>query len=242
MARPYEGLFWANTQKDTLNAYHDRWLLFGAVIGEDDELQIVRHDLDALSTPYKTAHTIASQTGLHIVMKDTRDVVALKITDEGEGAGDLIQTRAADGTVGARLTSGGTWTDASAKEFKEDMRIVTETFMKEVLDGLNIYSFQYKLEPNVTYVGPEAGEFHDLTGLGSSKAIAPKSIASIALKGAQMVWQKLKTIESDIAAIKQRMNTPMPTPDSSQETVEEPPEETQAEPSEELTNGDAPEV
>ena len=37
-ALPYRDVFWANTQKHTISAYHDRWLLIGATIGKDDEL------------------------------------------------------------------------------------------------------------------------------------------------------------------------------------------------------------
>lgn len=211
---PYTGQFWANTQKHTVMAYHDRWLLLGAIIGSDEELQFVRKDRTALATAFQAEATVASQTVLHLVQEDTRDCVILKLTDKGGGAGNLIEARDADGNLTGRLTSAGTFTDGSSEEIKTGLQLVTEEFTKKVLNQLNIYSYEYKFEPGVQYVSPVAEEFHGITGLGDKRSIAAKSIGSIALKACQLIWAELKGIRKDIAAIKERLGAP-PAEDSS---------------------------
>ena len=76
----FEKIFWANTQKRAPNNEEQRFRLFGAIIGDDDELVIVRHPIDLLSPQYQTEATIASQTGLHIQILDDRGPQGLKIS------------------------------------------------------------------------------------------------------------------------------------------------------------------
>ena len=130
-ALPYRDVFWANTQKHTISAYHDRWLLLGATIGKDDELVIVRHDLSGLMDSVQLGATVASQTGLHINIKDQRDVIALKLSKHEDNNAEFITLYnvADDGTETATggAADGGAWADASLRELKSDMKDLTET-------------------------------------------------------------------------------------------------------------------
>ena len=194
---PYRNIFWGNTQKHTPNAYHDRWLLGGFIMGPDDELTIVRHKLDGLASPYQTEATVASQTGLHILIKDDRAVVGLKITDEGGGAGDLIQALDADGTtVRAKLTSGGVWTDFSSRESKEKIKNITDKAITDILENVKVLTYQYIKEPGVLYASPVAEDFYAATKFGDSSSISAKTIGSLALKGVQFLWSKFKKLEA----------------------------------------------
>ena len=204
-ALPYRNQFWANTQKHTISAYHDRWLLLGATIGPDDELMIVRHDLSGLMDSVQTGATVASQTGLHINIKDTRDVVALKLTDDGGGAGDVIQEIDAAGVVGARLTSGGTFTNRSLAEFKSNMKDLTETQIEKILGDAKVYRFEYIKEPGIVYVSPEAAEFYKLTGFGDGTSMAPSTVGAIALRLVQWVYEKVMDIDKRLKAIETRL-------------------------------------
>ena len=195
---PYRNIFWGNTQKHTPNAYHDRWLLGGFIMGPDDELTIVRHKLDGLASPYQTEATIASQTGLHIVMKDDRAVTALKITDEGGGSGDLIQEidPSMSTPIGGRLTSAGVWTDRSSRESKEKIKNLTDNAITDILENVKVFTYQYIKEPGVLYASPVAEDFYASTKFGDSSSISAKTIGSLALKGVQFLWSKIKKLEA----------------------------------------------
>ena len=198
---PYENHFWANTQKHGVNCYEERWRLFGAIIGDDEELCIVRHTTDGLPPNMRTEATVASQTGLHILIKDTRDVVGFIITDEGGGSGDLIQTKDSNGTVGAKLTSGGAWTDASSRELKTKMKRLADKDIESMIGKIDVYRYEYLKEPGTKYISPEAEEFNKATKLGDKRTIAPKSIASIALRAAQLLFDKFKDLDKRLAKL-----------------------------------------
>ena len=190
--QPYEEQFWGNTQKYGPNSVEERYRIIGAVMGPNDELAIVRHPVDVLPKSQQTEAGIASQTGLNIIIKDERAVVALKLTDDGGGAGDVIQSIDADGAVGAKLTAAGVWTDMSAREYKENMRQIPDIQIKSFIEKLQLYTFNYLKEPGVKYASPEAGEYHELTKMGDSRTISAQSVATLALRGVQFLWDKMR--------------------------------------------------
>lgn len=202
---PYENLPWMGTQKHMLQQYKMRYEFGGFIIGPNGELAIVRHPLSAFPESFKTQASVASQTGLNIIIKDERDVVGLKITDEGAGAGDLIQIIDENGDVGAKVTSGGTWTDASLGALKNNIKGLTDKQLRNIVETVRIHRFEYKKEPGVIYLSPEATEFHELTNFGDPTTIAPKTIASLALRLVQWMWGKMKKMEERLAAIETRL-------------------------------------
>ena len=211
--QPYEEQFWGNTQKHGPNSVEERYRLLGAVMGPDDELAIIRHPVNLLPASQHADAGVASQTGLNIIIKDTRNVVALKLTDDGGGSGNLIQEINANGNVGARLTSGGTWTDRSAREFKENMRRIPDIQIKSYIEKMQLYMFNYLKEPGVKYASPEAGEFYELTNMGDSDTVAPKTVATLALRGVQFLWDKMRDgdtssdgeLQKKVDALEQRL-------------------------------------
>ena len=208
-ALPYRDVFWANTQKHTISAYHDRWLLLGATIGKDDELVIVRHDLSGLMDSVQLGATVASQTGLHINIKDQRDVIALKLSKHEDNNAEFITLYnvADDGTETATggAADGGAWADASLRELKSDMKDLTEHQINKVLDSLKIYRFKYTNGRDVVYVSPEAEEFHQLTGWGDGRTLSPGTTAGIALRCVQYVWKFVNSLDKRLKAIETRL-------------------------------------
>ena len=209
-ALPYRNQFWANTQKHTISAYHDRWLLFGATLGEDDELVIVRHDRSGLMDSVRTGVTTASQVGLHINIKDTRNVRVLKLSKVASNNGDFVRCYdvANDGTETPTggAGNGGVWADGSLAELKEDMKDLTEPQIKKILDKLEVYRFNFINDAEkIGYVGPEAQEFHKLTGWGDGRTIAPGTIAGIALRLVKWVYKKVMDMDDRLKTIETRL-------------------------------------
>ena len=202
-ANPYENHFWANTQKHGVNNYEQRWRLFGATIGDDEELCFIRHDPEALPPNMRAEATVASQTGLHILIKDPRAVVGLKITKERtEGtAGDFIQLIDPSGSVVGGASPSGAWANPSARELKDKMKRMPDRDIESMVEKIDVYRYEYLAEPGVKYISPEAGEFHAATKLGNSRTIAPSSLASIALRAVQTLFTKLKDLDKRLAKL-----------------------------------------
>ena len=208
---PFQKIFWATTQKHAPNNYEQRFRLFGAIIGNEDELVFVRHPVDLLGLPYQTDATVASQTGLHIQILDPRNVRALKLSKVAANGGDFIRCYdiAADGTETATGGAGnnGVWADGSLRELKKNMKDLTETQIQNILEKLKVYRFNFINDNEaVVYVGPEAAEFHELTKWGDGRTIAPGTIAGIALRLVQWVWGKVVGIEERLKAIENRLD------------------------------------
>ena len=204
-ALPYRNQFWANTQKHTINAYHDRWLLFGATLGEDDELEIVRHDLSGLMDSVQATATVASQTGLHINIKDSRDgVTGLKLSNAGGGDGDFVQGFQT-GVERFSINEDGVYVTPSLAELKDGMRDLTDKQIEKMLTGVKVYRFTFKNSSGKVRVGPEAAEFHKLTGFGDPETVAPGTVAGLALRLVKWVYEKVVGIEERLTAVENRL-------------------------------------
>ena len=209
MARsPFANIPWANTQKHAVNAHFDRHLLFGAIIGEDDELLILRHAQSGFHKPLQAGVTVASQTGLHIQSNDTRDGVnLLKLTrGAGAGAGHVIEYTDADAPgIHAYLTNGGTWTDSSLAESKQNMVEIEDNVIEDILSKVKVYHYQYIKEPGINYVSPEAEEFTKLTGTGDGRSMSAKTVGSYALRAVKRLWKRMQGYDTQLDNLKKKV-------------------------------------
>ena len=205
MAVPYEGIVWSSTQKGMPNQLKIRFEFGGFVLGPDDELAIVRHPHSSLPDSFQTQLTAASQTGLNIIIKDTREVVALKLTDDGT-TGDFMQaiTIGTDGSKAttAKIASDGTFSTGSLAILKANMKDLTEKQIEKIFKDLRIYRYEFLKTPGTVYVGPEAAAFHELTGYGDGTTIAPGTVAGLALRLVQWVWKKVMSLEELVGEMK----------------------------------------
>ena len=148
----------------------------------------------------------ASQTGLHIQILDGRDVLPLKLSKAVGNNANFIRLYniAADGTETA-ITGGavdsGAWTDPSLRELKADMKDLTDNQIEKILNKLKIYRFRYADARDITYVSPEAEEFHQLTGWGDGESLPPGTIAGIALRCVQWVYKKVLEFDARLTAL-----------------------------------------
>lgn len=210
MPNPYSTLFWSDTQKFGVNSAEERFRALGAIMGEDDELVILRHPIDALGREYQAAHTAASNLGLHIQILDERDVMALKLSKIAANGGDFIRCydRAPDGTETPTGGAGnnGVWADGSLRELKDNMKDLTEQQIDKILNNLKVYRFNFKNDSEkIIFVGPEAAEFRELTSWGDGRTLAPGTIAGIALRCVQYVWQFVSGLDKRLKAIENRL-------------------------------------
>jgi hypothetical protein len=107
---------------------------------------------------------------------------------------------------GAYCSAGGTWTDASSAELKENFTEVNTAEILAKLQELPVRRWNYKAEDaSVQHMGPVAEDFHSLFGLGGSdKAISGVDRSGVALAAIQGLYQLVEEKDAEIAALKEQ--------------------------------------
>jgi hypothetical protein len=86
-------------------------------------------------------------------------------------AGQFINT-----STGAYLTTGGTWTNNSSRDVKENIRHIDGLEVLEKLNKVPVSTWNYEVEDeSVRHIGPMAQDFYEAFKLGDSD----ESIATI---------------------------------------------------------------
>ncbi len=95
---------------------------------------------------------------------------------------------------GAHCTSGGVWTDASSRAFKENFAAADGREILEKVASLPIATWNYKTEEDsIRHVGPVAEDFHALFATGQDqKFLAALDTAGVALAAIQGLHQLLE--------------------------------------------------
>ena len=108
---------------------------------------------------------------------------------------------------GAYLTNGGTWTDASSREFKENFEVIDEEELLAKIGKLDIKKWNYKGTDEV-HIGPVAEEFKALFDLGvknDNQHISTLDGNGIALKSVQILSKKADEKDKQIDELKERI-------------------------------------
>ncbi len=138
-----------------------------------------------------------------------------------QGSGDVMSLMPGNLTDllvmsnGAHLTAGGTWTNASDRDRKTEIRDVDVLKVLHKVVELPLSTWRYKAEdPGVRHIGPMAQDFHGAFKLGSDdKSIATVDADGVALAAIQGLYQmvkekdeKIRRLEATLEAIKKKLN------------------------------------
>jgi Chaperone of endosialidase len=126
-----------------------------------------------------------------------------------EGGLNLItpeQGNIIDSDSGAYLSSGGTWTNASSKDLKENFTELDQNDLLNKINTLSITRWNYKKEASsTTHIGPLAEDFYAAFTVGGSagqKAISTIDPSGVALAGIQALSKKFAALDWLIEAAK----------------------------------------
>lgn len=107
---------------------------------------------------------------------------------------------------GAHCTAGGTWTNASSREIKENFQPVDASEILAHVAALPIQRWNYKNEKGVDHIGPIAEDFYSAfqTG-GTNAAISTVDADGVALAAIQALHEIVQDKSRRIAALEQRL-------------------------------------
>ncbi|HUP22838.1 MAG TPA: tail fiber domain-containing protein [Thermoanaerobaculia bacterium] len=95
---------------------------------------------------------------------------------------------------GARLTTGGVWTNASSRELKENIRPLDLDRALAALQGLQAVEFNYKVEADDPQVGFIAEDVPDLVATPDRKSLAPTDIVGVLTRVVQEQQRKIEEL------------------------------------------------
>ncbi len=130
----------------------------------------------------------ATQIDLFTAPNTTTPVGTSRLTIKGNGyvgIGTQAPNYPLQMASGAYVTTGGTWTDASSREYKDNIETLTTGEAFNALKELNPVKFAYKSDRTEKHVGFVAEEAPDLVATKDRKGLSPMDIVAVLTKVVQ---------------------------------------------------------
>jgi len=178
-------------------------------IGEHANVQNAKAMVISLGTSFGV-DTTDSGTGTFTL----RAVNGIYLTNS-TGSGSITAGHLIDTVTGAYLTTGGTWTNSSDRNRKENFRDVGGEEVLRKLANMPITTWNYRNESTaVRHLGPMAQDFYAAFALGDSdKAISTVDEGGVALAAAKALetrtteqQQRIEALERENAELRQRLD------------------------------------
>ena len=100
---------------------------------------------------------------------------------------------------GAHVTAAGVWTNASSREYKENIRSLTYDEAQSTLASLNPSKFNYKVDKDDDYLGFIAEDVPDLVATKDRKGLSPMDIVAVLTKVVQKQQEEIEALKNLLA-------------------------------------------
>ncbi len=119
------------------------------------------------------------------------------IVEKGNvGVGTVTPNHPLEMGSGAHVTSGGVWSNASSRKYKENIRDLTIEEAKEALDELRPTRFNYKADKEDECLGFIAEDVPELVTNKDRMGLSPMDIVAVLKKDVQKQQMKIEELES----------------------------------------------
>jgi hypothetical protein len=102
---------------------------------------------------------------------------------------------------GAYVTTGGVWTDASSREYKDNIESLATEEALDTLKELNPVKFAYKKDMTERHVGFIAEEAPELIATKDRKGLSPMDIVAVLTKVVQELKARNEILEQRVLAL-----------------------------------------
>ncbi|HEX7189974.1 MAG TPA: tail fiber domain-containing protein, partial [Thermoanaerobaculia bacterium] len=135
------------------------------------------------------------------VNRGTGNTVTSVVFPQGNiGIGVASPTNPIQHSSGALLTSGGVWTNASSRSYKQDITDLDAKVAMDAFAKLEPVTYSYKIDPNEHHVGFIAEDVPNIVATKDRKSLSPMDIVALLTK---VVQEQQKTIEDLSARVQQ---------------------------------------
>lgn len=131
------------------------------------------------------------------------NIAASTMIGQSGGWMSLLANGEINTSSGACLTSGGTWTNASDRNLKENFVEVDKEDILTKINSLPLTKWNYKKEDSsIMHIGPMAQDFYAIFGLGNSdKSVSTIDPAGVALVGVQALSSKVDNLYVELGLL-----------------------------------------
>ncbi len=112
------------------------------------------------------------------------------------GIGTISPNNPLEMGSGAHVTSGGVWTNASSREYKNNIRNLTFEEAKTALEELTPTRYHYNADNEDEYLGFIAEDVPDLVATKDRKSLSPMDIVAVLTKVVQQQQKKIDALEA----------------------------------------------
>ena len=106
---------------------------------------------------------------------------------------------------GARVTIGGAWTNASSRDYKDNIEALATEEAIDTLKELNPVKFAYKTDRNEKHVGFIAEEVPDLIATKDRKGLSPMDIVAVLTKVVQEQQKVAEEQQKSISMLSEKV-------------------------------------
>jgi len=105
---------------------------------------------------------------------------------------------------GAHVTSGGVWTNASSRAYKQDIKALTKDEAHNTLKNLEPVRFSYKTNPAEKHVGFIAEDVPDLVATEDRKGMSAMDVVAVLTKVVQDQQKTIEELSRKVAALEKK--------------------------------------
>jgi len=105
---------------------------------------------------------------------------------------------------GAYVSTGGVWTNASSREYKQDIKSLTGEEAAETLTALKPVQFSYKTDPNEKHVGFIAEDVPNLVASTDRKGMSAMDVVAVLTKVVQDQQKTIAELSGKVAKLEQK--------------------------------------
>jgi hypothetical protein len=107
---------------------------------------------------------------------------------------------------GAYVTTGGVWTNASSRDYKEDIEALSTKEALETLEGLNPVKYAYKKDKDEKHIGFIAEDVPELVATKDRKGLSPMDIVAVLTKVVQEQKRTITELSGKVDSMQQEIN------------------------------------
>jgi hypothetical protein len=138
-------------------------------------------------------------TGTGTLFLSTSTQERMRITPGGNiGIGTLTPTHPLELGSGAHVTAGGVWTDASSRDYKENIRDLTLEEAMAALRELRPTRFNYKVDPEEEHVGFIAENVPEILANKDRNGLSPMDIVAVLTKVVQGQEERIARLQAQL--------------------------------------------
>jgi len=121
------------------------------------------------------------------------------------GIGTSTPSHALHMGSGAYVSTGGVWTDASSREYKENIKDLTVEEAIGALEGLNPVKYNYKMDKGDKHVGFIGEDVPELIATKDRKGLSPMDIVAVLTKVVQEQRKAISELSEKVDTLQREM-------------------------------------